>query len=222
VNRPVLLLALLALPALAAPPPPPAAAKPVRVAVLYFDVLSQSAELQAFTKGFAAMMITDLAPTEGLTVLERDRLEAILAELKLGEGKFSDPSNLAKAGKLLNADFLVTGSIIKAANVSSVELKVFSVATSSIVHTSRAKMKDDDVFAAEQACVESVLKSLGKLRGALAAREPLPFPVAVKYSLALDAGDKKDTVLARRLLNELVAERPSFALPKLDLLRLTD
>jgi TolB-like protein len=218
-RRLLLLAALASVAAFAAPP------KPVNVAVVYFDVLSQNAELSAFSKGLAAMIITDLTNADpGLKVLERDRLEAILSELKLGETKYSDPSNLAKIGKLLGVDFIVTGSLIRAANVSSIELKLFSVPTSEVKATARVKMKDDDVFTAEQGCVEAVLKNLDRLKGSLSlgTRAPLPFATAVKYSLALDAKDKKDKATATRLMKEVVAERPEFALAKLDLLTLTE
>lgn len=218
-SRRLLLLALAASPALAAAPAEP---KPVRIAVLYFDVLTQDVELTAFSKGLAAMMITDLATAQGVQVVERDRIEAILAELKLGESRFADKSNLAKIGKLLNANFLVTGTLIKAGKVQSVELRLFNSETSVVTHSHRTKLKDDDVFEAEQSCVESVLKSMDKLKGTLGARAPLPYSTAVKYSQALDAKDKKDKVGAAKLLKEVVAERPEFALAKLDLATLTD
>ncbi|MFT3710436.1 MAG: CsgG/HfaB family protein [Archangium sp.] len=226
-RRLLLLAALASVSAFAAPPGPSTAtaAKPVNIAVVYFDVLSQNAELSAFSKGLAAMMITDLTNADpGLKVLERDRLEAILGELKLGETKYSDPSNLAKIGKLLGVDFIVTGSLIRAANVSSIELKLFSVPTSEVKATARVKMKDDDVFTAEQGCVEAVLKNLDRLKGSLSfgSRGTLPFASAVKYSLALDAKDKKDKPTATRLLKEVVVERPEFALAKLDLMTLTE
>ncbi|MBL8916811.1 MAG: hypothetical protein JNM17_39275 [Archangium sp.] len=219
--RRVLLVALAALPSFAADKP--AEKPPVRIAVLYFDVLTQDAELQAFTKGLAAMMITDLAMAPGLQIVERDRLEAVLAELKLGSSAFTDKSNLVKVGKLLQADFLVTGSLIKAGKIQSIELRLFSSATSAVTATHRAKLKDDDVFEAEQSCVGAVLKSLDKMKSELAVKsEPLPYATAVKYSYALDAKDKKDKATATRLLQEVVKERPGFALAKLDLATLTE
>lgn len=219
-RRAVLLFSLVAVPALAADK---AQEKPpVRIAVLYFDVLTQDAELQAFTKGLAAMMITDLAMAPGLQVVERDRLEAVLAELKLGSGAFTDKSNLVKVGKLLQADFLVTGSLIKAGKIQSIELRLFASATSAVTATHRAKLKDDDVFEAEQSCVAAVLKSLDKMKSELAVKDTLPYATAVKYSYALEAKDKKDKATATKLLKEVVNERPGFALAKLDLATLTE
>jgi TolB-like protein len=203
------------------------AGHPTRVAVLYFDVQSSDPELSFFSKGLAAMMITDLASSP-LQVVERDRLEALLAELKLGEGRFADKSKFAKIGALLGADYLVTGTLIKAAGVFSLELKLFSVTTSLVVHTFRAMLKEADVLDAEQRAVESVLKHLDKLVVATAptaapgTKPTLGLAAAVKYSRALDAKDKKDPAAARKLLSEVVKEQPDFKLAQLDLLSLRD
>ena len=203
------------------------ARRPTRIAVLYFDVQATNPELAVFSKGLAAMMITDLAASP-LQVVERDRLEAILAELKLGESRFADKSKFPKIGALLGADFLVTGTLIKAGSLFTLELKLFSVSTSQIVHTVRAMLKEDDVLDAEQRAVESVLKHLDKLQVTSAPTEPagkkstLKLAAAVKYSRALDAKDKKDNATARTLLGEVVKEQPDFKLAQLDLLSLRD
>lgn len=203
------------------------AGRPTRIAVLYFDVQSTNAELAIFSKGLAAMMITDLAASP-LQVVERDRLEAILAELKLGETRFADRSKFPKIGALLGADFLVTGTLIKSAGLFTLELKLFSVSTSLVVHTYRAMLKEDDVLDAEQRAVESVLKHLDKLQVAAAPavappkKSTLKLAAAMKYSRALDAKDRKDTATAKQLLGEVVKEQPVFKLAQLDLLSLRD
>lgn len=216
---------LLATPVLAAD-----AGRPVRVAVLYFDVLSADPDLAAFSKGLAAMMITDLAASS-LQVVERDRLESLLAELKLGESRFADKSKFPKVGSLLGADVLVTGTLLRAGKVSTIELRVYSVATSQVVHTQRVQLQNGDVLEAEQQAVDGVLKHLDRLQatstptmvgGTATPRAPLPFSTAVKYSQALDAKDRKDPAAASKLLKEVVAEQPQFKLAQLDLLSLTN
>lgn len=216
-------LLLLAFPALAGTD----AGRPTRVAVLYFEVQSTNPEFSIFSKGLAAMMITDFA-NSALQVVERDRLEAILAELQLGESRFTDKSKFPKIGALLGADFLVTGTLIKAAGLFTLELRLFSVSTSLIVHTYRAMLKEDDVLDAEQRAVESVLQRLDKLQVKAAPprgggkKSALKLGAALKYSRALDAKDRKDTATAKLLLREVVREQPDFRLAQVDLLSLRD
>ena len=73
---------LLALPAFAAD----AGVKP-RVAAVYFRNNSASDELGFFAKGLAALITADLADSGRVVALDRERLQEVLAEKKLGETK---------------------------------------------------------------------------------------------------------------------------------------
>lgn len=80
------------------------------VAVMYFDHNTKVEELAFLRKGLAQMLAVDLAKTSGITVVERLRLEEILAELKLNKSNKIDRKSAIKAGKLLGARYLVMGS----------------------------------------------------------------------------------------------------------------
>ncbi|MEW5742928.1 MAG: CsgG/HfaB family protein [Myxococcota bacterium] len=60
-----------------------ASAAPLKVSVLYFDNNTGRAEYEPLKKGLADMLITDLAQLPGVTVVERERLQAVLDEQKL-------------------------------------------------------------------------------------------------------------------------------------------
>lgn len=221
--RLVALVSLLGLPALAAPD---AGAKP-RIAVLYFDPQTPDADLQSFTKGLASLLITDFIENPGLVVLERERLEDAIKELKLGETRFADKSKFAKIGQLLGVDYLITGTLSCYKTQCHLSSHVFSVATSVSSAGARAKLDEADVFASETAIMNDLSKKLIAL-GAIAEApvlpektHKLPLKTAVAYSRALDAKDKKDPATATRLLGEVVKDQPNFKLAQLDLLSLT-
>lgn len=217
-----LVVLLGAFPVVAAPPAP---AKPV-VAVLYFDVPEKNEDLAAFRKGLAEMLITDLVQGEQLSVVERSRLEEVLAELELsGSGKV-DPATAQKIGKLLGARYQVMGSIVPLGKLMSFEVKVVRVETGQVLKATRERATVDDVFEAEQklaATLQALVAEAEKLvpppppKGATKLR----YDTAVKYSKALDAKDKKNKDAAVKLLNEVVKEQPDFKLAQLDLLNLT-
>src|SRR6218665_1919086 len=100
------LLLSLALPAFAAD----AGSKP-RVAALYFRNNSANEELGFFSKGLAALITADLAESGRVTALDRERLEEVLAEKKLGETKYADKESFGKLASILGVEYLVTGSI---------------------------------------------------------------------------------------------------------------
>src|SRR5689334_9941073 len=54
-----------------------APSKPVLM-VVYFDNLTGKSEHDVMRKGLADMIITDLVAYDGVTVVERDKLEAVL------------------------------------------------------------------------------------------------------------------------------------------------
>ena len=82
------------------------------VALLYFHNLSKRSELDLLQKGLAVMLITDLSKVEGLTVVERARLQALVEELKLGVSGLVEPGTAPRVGKLLGAYWLVGGEIL--------------------------------------------------------------------------------------------------------------
>lgn len=221
--RLLLLLVLLAGPALAGGAD--AGRKP-RVAVLYFDVLSTNEDLKVFSKGLAELLITDLVANDGIEVIERSRIEEVLAELKLGESRFADKSTFEKAGRLLGVDYLVMGSIVGNKEFW-LTARVVASGTGRVPKSARIELRGDDVFEAESRLVVEVAQQLVGL-GALA-RAPeapkrphkLPLSTATKYARALDAKDKKDKAGAVKLLTDVVKEQPEFKLAQLDLLSLT-
>src|SRR5688500_6983267 len=70
-----------------------AQAKPV-VAVLYFDnnsIGKDRADFDGVGKGIADLLITDMASNAGLTVVERERVQALLTEQNLTRSGTIDP-----------------------------------------------------------------------------------------------------------------------------------
>jgi TolB-like protein len=195
-----------------------------RVAVLYFDINSTDPEHQVLKKGLAEMLITDIANDPAITVIERSRLEEVLAELKLQQSDKIDPGTAQKMGKLLGAHYLVWGSLTMQKGTGRLDAKVVEVLTGKIT-AAAVPLKDGELFDAE-------LKVAEKLNGILAkseARDPPPAPKkqgrlsvdnAVKYSQALDAIDKKDKKGAKEKLEAVVKAQPDFLLASLELDRL--
>lgn len=218
-------LLFLAVPAFAATPD--AGSKP-RIAVLYFEAATTNVELQVFTKGLASLMISDFVATDRLAVLEREKIEAVLSELKLGETRFADKGTFAKLGKLLGVEYLVTGFLITGGNKTKMTAQLIKTELGEFVGQAKVDLDPNDVFAGEEKVVELLTAQLVKLGTITAAAQPaqkghkLPFATAVKYARALDARDKKDSAAQKKLLAEVVKDQPDFKLAQLDLLSLRD
>ncbi len=124
--RTLALLTLLALPG-------PALAGPGTLAILYFDNQGNP-ELEPLKVGLSQMLITDLRGTEGVTVVERAQLQAILDELELGHSGVADPDTAAQVGKLLGAEWMLLGSYFELMGTLRIDARLVRVETGEIVH----------------------------------------------------------------------------------------
>lgn len=105
------------------PPPPPAPAGPSKASLAvmkfsYHDTVSKTEDgvtrtyLHEFeTSALTNKFITALVNTRKFDVVDRDKLDKILQEQQFGESGMLDPQRAVKAGKLIGADYFLTGQI---------------------------------------------------------------------------------------------------------------
>lgn len=87
-----------------------------RVAVLDFDFSSVSSPslLTAFpgiSKGTSDILVNSLVQGDAYSVIERSRIEAVLAEQDLGTAGRLDPTTAAEIGRILGVDAVILGSV---------------------------------------------------------------------------------------------------------------
>ena len=126
-----------------------AQAKPV-VAVLYFDNNSwgkDAADYNGVGKGIAEMLVTDMASNPNLSVVERERIQSLLVEQNLTKEKAIAPETAIRLGKLLGAQYMITGGFMSDGRGNFVlTSRVINVETSQISHPTRLDSKGDDVL----------------------------------------------------------------------------
>ena len=199
------------------------------VAVLYFDYSGKNDDMAVLRKGLAQMLISDLSTVSGVRLVERDRLEEILAELKLGQSGKIDPATAAKVGKLLGARYMVLGGYFDLMETLRADARVVEVETGKVVQSIGAQGKPQDFLSVEQKLSQELAKVLMEKTQHMELRGPEPPPgtvkppkqlkvkTALRYSKALDAIDKKDKATAKKELAEVVKEQPDFKLAQLDM-----
>ncbi|HLG93889.1 MAG TPA: protein kinase [candidate division Zixibacteria bacterium] len=98
----------------------PVAQAPIRpaVAVLHFDNMSDSEEDKYFAAGITEDIITDLSNIEGLRVASRMQVEQF---------RFK-PIDLVEIGRRLQVDYVVQGSVRRAANIVRITAQLTKVA----------------------------------------------------------------------------------------------
>lgn len=234
-----LLFLAAAAPASSPDPAPRAGPEPRKasVAVLYFDNQANDPELKVLRKGLTQMLISDLVSAGGFTVVERERLEEVLDELKLQQSTKFDQATACKIGKMVGASYLVAGTYIQIGSAMNLNARVIELERNVVVRSMQRNGKPEDFGNLEQqiagdfapflaALVPPAPAPASKPTGAAdpaAAPKPKASPpklalqTVVKYSKALDAKDRKDLPAARAELEAVVKEQPTFALAAQDL-----
>jgi Curli production assembly/transport component CsgG/FecR protein len=62
-------------------------------------------------KGLAAMIIADLSKVPGLKVLEREKVQLLVEEMKLGDAGLADPAGAVRSGRLMRAEKIIVGNL---------------------------------------------------------------------------------------------------------------
>ncbi len=187
-----------------------------KVAVLYFDNNSGDSKLNPLSKGFADMLITDISQSEQVTVVEREKLQALLDESKLQQSRYFNPKTAVTIGKGLGASHVVAGAFVTSAPRMRVDVRLIEIATGKVILSSKVSGSSDDIFELEQELVEKFLAEL-KIRFTRADLPATKVPnlkTLLSYSQALGLVDLGQNAQAALQFKKVVSMAPAFALAR--------
>lgn len=140
----------------------PASFPPGSVGVLPLQVASTDPELEPLGYGLAMLLMTDLARSGQVQVVDRLRVDALLRELSLAESGVVDPASAPRAGRILGARHLVLGTV---SGDRSAEIRVDARLARTEDATVRPVVSGtaslDDVLEAEKTLAFRVFDALG-------------------------------------------------------------
>lgn len=188
------------------------------VTVLYFDNASGDAELEYMRKGLADLLITDLVAWEGVRIVERNRLEDALKELKFQQTKYIDKSTAAKLGQILGADYQITGTIQKVGAKLALDARLTRVRSSETLITAREVDEPDKIFELEQRLANQLIAKIdGALTPNAQARKKAKVPDAatlLAFSKALELADQGKLEESQAAMRAVVSKAPLFGLAR--------
>ena len=167
------------------------------IAISYFDNTSGLEEYNPLSKGLADMLITDLSNVKSIQIVEREKLESLLKEIKLGEGKFMDESTAQKLGKGLGAGYMLTGSYLIMGETMRIDARLVNVGTSEVFMSEEITGKKNVFFKLEKDLVDKLIASLKLELSRTESRnikkvQTESFESFSNYSSSLDAYDKME------------------------------
>ncbi|MBX3174555.1 MAG: tetratricopeptide repeat protein [Gemmatimonadaceae bacterium] len=135
---------------------------PRTIAVPPFKFEGPDAEqLAPLERGLADLVITDLSRSSQLTIVERDRMQALADEIALGQSGRVDSSSAVRAGRLMQAGRLVNGSMIQGGNELTLASRIVDVSTSQLTAPVQVTNSLDNIFAMQKQLVFQIFDQLG-------------------------------------------------------------
>ena len=124
------------------------------VLISYFDNTSELEDHKNLSKGLADMLISDLSSIDIIRIVEREKLESLLKEIELGDGKFIDPNTAQKLGKGLGAGFMLTGSFLIMGETMRIDARLVDVGTGEVMMAEEITGEKDTFFELEKSLVD--------------------------------------------------------------------
>lgn len=185
------------------------------IAISYFDNSSGDAKYNALSKGIADMLITDLSKIKGITIVEREKLEKLIQEIKLGQTKYFDQATAQKLGKGLGAQNILTGSFYILDNTIRMDARLIDVQTGGIIFAEQVSGNKNNFFALHQQLANLLAKKLNipyspDLSGLYKANEEVTLAEVVNFSNAIALQDDGMNADAKQLLEKTIKANPKF------------
>jgi TolB-like protein len=192
------------------------------IAVLPFTNGAMQPELAPLSKGFQGMLNAELASNTRLRVVEREHLQRIIEEQRLGASGQLDPATLVKVGKIVGARYMIYGGYITdPSRTMVITIIAFDTETSEQIFADNSvKGKVDNLLEliAKASVVANTRLNLPQLPpGSPAAREAaaktehnkkMPHSAVVLYSRAIAAQDAGNKAEAITLYKQVVDKFP--------------
>src|SRR5947209_4356190 len=131
--------------------PPPMGTERTSIAVLPFQSLSLEKEDEYLASGIASEITSALTGVPGLRVASQ------VAAFRLGD----DVSNLQAAGSALNARYLLTGTLRRAANRIRVTAQLSDAVTSTMIWSRSYDRSLEDLFDVQEDIAKSIVSATG-------------------------------------------------------------
>lgn len=131
------------------------------VAVVRFDNNTGDDQYQHLGRALSSMMISDLSVLDDkIQLVERERLEELIAELDLQQSAYVDPASAQSLGMIVGAEYVVAGAFVTAEPVMRLDTRIARVETSEIVTTAEVTGERETLFDLQKKLAAQLVEGL--------------------------------------------------------------
>ena len=191
--------------------------------VLYFETSAGGSaglalkDKNALSLALTETMISDLSRLRILTLVERERLNSVIKEQTLALTGLLDETSAARAGELLGARYLMTGSLVFTGSLVTFSARIADTETGEVTAAASRTGEISRIFTFQEELLEELVTAwdlpLSRTeRGELARRDSVPLEGLISLGNALEASDRGDYEKALTYLSAAVSLSPDFRL----------
>jgi TolB-like protein len=188
------------------------------IAVLYFEnnSLAQRNDMAPLSKGLADMFITELGKISAFQVVERNKLQELLEEMKLAQAGLVSGKSAQEVGKMLGAQQLLLGSFMMMLDKKMrIDVRIVQVESGITVKAEEATGSPKDLYKLVATLIVKISKDLNvQLSRAEAAKlatvDNTSFDAALYYAKGLEYEDAQDYKNAAHMYEAALKQNSAF------------
>jgi TolB-like protein len=164
-----------------------------RVAVLDFSsfMMGEGGASVNLGKAIAAMLVTEFSSRDGIQVIERQQLNALLDEQDLGVSGRLYEEDAVEIGRLLGVQYVLLGQVTSNVDQLRMDIRAVDVETSEIVTVLKKSDKTSELFAVVVDLADDFSRELNLVPpSARAEVQAIPVSATIEFSRALDFEDR--------------------------------
>jgi len=142
------------------PAPEPAQSDPIVIAVMPFSNITGQKDHDWLSIGMSEVFTTKLGRITVFQLVERNKLSEALKEIELGQTGLIDESTAPKAGEMMGAEQLVTGSFQVMGPDIRIDSRLMEVETTKILVTAGATGELEKIFEVQDKIIVEFLSSM--------------------------------------------------------------
>jgi len=166
-----------------------------RVAVLDFNgfMMGEGGGSVALGKAIAAMLVTEFSGREGMQVVERQQLRALLDEQDLSMSGRLDEEDAIKIGRLLGVQYVLVGAVTSIVDQLRMDIRAVDVETSEIVTVLKKSDRTSELFSVVVDLADDFSAELNLVPPSERPEmETIPISATIEFSRAVDFEDRGD------------------------------
>jgi len=180
------------------------------VAVLHFSSFSLARDVKDLGGALLDMVTTELSKKPMIRVIDRAQVEDLLTKQKLlVSGRVNDEEAM-RAGKLLGAQYIVSGGVVMDKTDARLDIRLVDVETGLTVRSFKERGKQDDLLNLVEQLADNFTKDLKLPSKASLAAAEVPVSAVLAYSRGLDFEKRGKRAQAAQMFEQTLQLSPSY------------